>query len=538
MADVVVVGAGPVGLMTALELTRRGVSVRLVDAAEGPMRTSRAAAIHARSQEVLDQVGLYETFAARAVHGRGIAFWSEGTELARMDARFTAEATRFEGVWFIDQVITEGLLRDALSARGVTIEWGTRLTGLAEEADAVTASLQHADGTAEQCRTSWLVGADGGHSVVREQLGVRLAGDSSETWLIADAEIQTVQPLSHDRIRWVRAGGETVMIFPLVGERRWRLLDTVEVSYDGDPDVIAERFADKLTRGLGYAVTVDTPSWVSVFTIQQRAAPTMQSHPAPGRPSRCFLVGDAAHVHSPASGQGLNTGLQDAVNLAWKLAAAAREQVPASAAAALLASYSAERVPVGQALLSSTRTATMLAGLRNTTVDRHLPAIFETLQALPPVIHALGQSFLGGMSGLPIAYPTSPLTVHDSDTTRPGPRPGQRLAQVRHDDATDPSWQPVLAALRDPDWTLLTAVIDPATTRLHHGLSATWPAPTPCSVDGLAADQLGLRAGPPDTTASDNPETTRWLLVRPDGYVAARGSSRVDLDRALAQITR
>ncbi len=222
----------------------------------------------------------------------------------------------------------------------------------------------------------------------------------------------------------------------------------------------------------------------------------MQSHPAGGRPSRCFLVGDAAHVHSPASGQGLNTGLQDAVNLAWKLAAAAaREQVPAPAGAALLASYSAERIRVGQALLSSTRTATMLVELRNTTVDRHLPAVFETLPALPPLFHALSQSFLGGMSGLAIAYPTSPLTVHDSDTTRPGPRPGQRLAQVRHDDATDPSWQPVLTALRAPDWTLLAAN-NPA-TQLHHGLSARWPAPTLCSVDGPAADQLGLRAGPP-----------------------------------------
>lgn len=135
MADVMVVGAGPVGMMTALELTRRGVTVRLIDAAGGPATTSRAAAIHARSQEVLDQVGLYEAFVARVVHGRGIAFWAEGTELARMDARFTAEATRFEEVWFIDQAITEGLLRDALSARGVTIEWGVRLTGLVEEAE-------------------------------------------------------------------------------------------------------------------------------------------------------------------------------------------------------------------------------------------------------------------------------------------------------------------------------------------------------------------------------------------------------------------
>ncbi|MGX6602155.1 FAD-dependent oxidoreductase [Micromonosporaceae bacterium Da 78-11] len=463
MDVVLVAGAGPVGMTAALELARRGVAVRLIDAAEGPATTSRAAAIHARTIEVLDQLGLYESFESRAVPGRGIAFHADGAELASMDATFTTQATRFERVWFLDQVITEELLRQALTAYGVGIEWGVRLIGLTEGPEAVTVRLQHADGSPAEARVGWLVGADGGHSVVRDQLGVRLAGESSETWLIADAELDFAEPLEHDRIRWIRADGETVMIFPLVGEKRWRLLDTVDVDHDGDPGAVADRFAGRLSRGLGREVTVATPSWVSVFTIQQRAVPIMQSHAGTGRPARCFLAGDAAHVHSPASGQGLNTGLQDAVNLAWKLAAVIRDELPTAQAAALLDSYSAERVPVGQALLTTTQMATMLVMLRNATVDEHLPAVFTTLRALPPLFHAVNQGFLGGMSGLTIAYPTSPLTVHDSDTTRTGPKPGQRLAQVRHADAQDPSWEPVLAALREPGWTLLTAVPRTAT---------------------------------------------------------------------------
>ncbi|GAA3311513.1 FAD-dependent monooxygenase [Streptomyces cinereospinus] len=474
--------------------------MRLIDGADGPATTSRAAAIHARTIEVLDQVGLYEAFEARAVLGRGIAFYADGAELAVMDATFTTQVTRFDQVWFLDQVITEELLREALAAHGVGIEWGVRLTELTEHPEAVTVRLRHADGRLEEGQVAWLVGADGGHSAVRDQLGVRLAGQSSETWLIADAELDFAEPLEHDRIRWVRADGGTVMIFPLVREKRWRLLDTVDVAYDGDPGAVARRFAGKLSRGLGRDVTVAAPSWVSVFTIQQRAVPIMQSRTGTGRPCRCFLAGDAAHVHSPASGQGMNTGLQDAVNLAWKLATAVRGELPTPQAAALLDSYSAERVPVGQALLSTTQMATMLVNLRNATVDEHLPAVFTTLRALPPLFHALNQGFVGGMSGLAIAYPTSPLTVHDSDTTRTGPLPGQRLAQVRHADARDPSWQSVLAALREPDWTLLVAAPEAADRTLDAWQRSAWPAPTVHTVGGPAAEQLGLRGAQPAPT--------------------------------------
>ncbi|PZS30780.1 MAG: oxygenase, partial [Pseudonocardiales bacterium] len=230
--DVLVAGAGPVGLMAAYELLRRGVSVRIVDAASGPATTSRAAAVHARTMEVLDQVGLYEAFAARAVHGKGIAFHADGQLLASMDARFTTHATRFDQVWFLDQVITEQLLRDAVTGLGGRIEWGVRLTGFDETDDRLDVTLEHADGHCEQVAVPWLIGADGGHSEVRRRLGITLQGDSSETWLIADADLDFVDPVSHDRIRWVRTDGATTMIFPLVGDRRWRLLDTADVNHD------------------------------------------------------------------------------------------------------------------------------------------------------------------------------------------------------------------------------------------------------------------------------------------------------------------
>ncbi len=511
---VLVVGAGPVGLMAAHELLRRGVAVRIIDAAEGPAQTSRAAAMHARTMEMLDQAGLYDRFDSRATQGAGIAFHIDGREMAKMNARFTTQTTRFNKVWLIDQVITEHLLRDAVTALGGRIEWGVRLTSLTEHDDHVTVALRHtgSDGQDhdETAEYPWLIGCDGGHSTVRSLLDIRLQGDSSETWLIADAELDFVDPVAHDRIRWVRADGDTVMIFPLVGERRWRLLDTIDVDYDATgPDAaetVARRFSHKLTRGLGTEVTVNTPTWVSVFTIQQRAVATMQS-------ARCFLAGDASHVHSPASGQGLNTGVQDAMNLAWKLAAVIAGDAPAE----LLETYSAERVPVGQSLLGSTRMATMLVELKNDAVDRVLPAVFDFLAALPPVSHAIEQTFVGGMSGLGISYPASLLTVPDTSTTRPGPSAGQRLTQVSAADADTPEWAAVLAALRQPGWLLLVGPASPD----HRARLPRFVTQQPA--EGMAADQLGLRS-------------EGWLLVRPDGYVSARGDGPARLDRALSRL--
>jgi NADPH-dependent dioxygenase len=503
-ADALVVGAGPVGLMAAHELLRRGVSVRLVDAATGPATTSRAAVIHPRTMETLDQAGLYEEFNARAVQGRGTAFDADGKQLASMDSSFTTYPTRFNKMLLLDQVITEQLLRTAVERLGGRVEWGVRLAAIEQDSGTVRATLQR-NGTTENVSVPWLVGCDGGHSTVRHQIGLGMKGESTETWLVADAEITFARLVEHDRIRWIRADGTSMMLFPLVGDRRWRLLDTVDVDYVGDDAAVAERFGRKLSRGLGIQSHVECPTWVSVFTIQQRAAPVMQS-------GHCFLAGDAAHVHSPASGQGLNTGVQDAFNLAWKLAAVINGQ----ATAELLDTYSVERVPVAKALLKSTRMATRLVELRSAVVDEHLPAVFEIVNAWPPIFEALNQALFGSMSGLGIAYPTSPLTVPDTDTLRPGPVPGQRLVQVRHPEADTAGWKKLFDALRDPTWLLITSATGPAAG----GLTPSLPGlARDCQVDRPAADTLGL-------------DNDGWVLVRPDGYLAARGYGQDQLDHA------
>jgi 6-methylpretetramide 4-monooxygenase / 4-hydroxy-6-methylpretetramide 12a-monooxygenase len=244
---------------------------------------------------------------------------------------------------------------------------------------------------------------------------------------------------------------------------------------------------------------------VSVFTIQQRAVPVMQS-------GRSFLAGDAAHVHSPASGQGLNTGVQDAFNLAWKLAAVIRGE----AAAELLDTYSVERVPVGRTLLQSTRMATLLVELHRAVVDEHLPAAFEVINAVPPIFQALNRGLFGVMSGLGVAYPMSPLTVADTDTLRPGPAPGHRLVQVRHPEAASAGWETLLDALRDPAWLLITSTRGSTSDGSAPSLPSLAHA---CPIDGPVAQALGV-------------DDEGWVLVRREGYMAARGRGQDQLNHA------
>ncbi|MCI3239718.1 FAD-dependent oxidoreductase [Streptomyces spinosisporus] len=485
--QVLVVGAGPVGLSAAHELARHGVRVRLVDAADGPATTSRALATHARTLETYDQMGVLDELLPRGQRVEHFTLHQNGRRLIRFDTDYSRLPTRFPFTLMVDQVITEEVLRDATARLGVTVEWGVRLDGFEDLGeDGVRARLTGPGGRTETVAADWLVGADGGHSTIRKQLGLKLAGESSETWLIADAVVDCDLP--KDSIHWMRTPRGTVMMVPFPDEGKWRLLDTAETSYGGDDRMVAERFAAKITAGTGKPAKVELPSWVSVFTIQQRMIPSM-------RQGRVLLAGDAAHVHSPASGQGMNTGVQDAVNLSWKLAAVLRGEADDT----LLDSYSAERVPVGAELLRTTKVATLLVQLRSRKAAAFLRTTFTVLRNLPPLKGRIQRKIMGGMSALGLGYGDSPLTVAAS---APGIRPGERLARVdAAGAAASPQWRTVLDELRRPDWLLLS-----------NGASHAGSLRTVRLTDASVSADLGLRPGD-------------WLLVRPDGYVAARGDA-------------
>ncbi|MEV1026459.1 FAD-dependent oxidoreductase [Streptomyces sp. NPDC050264] len=533
--QVLIAGAGPVGLTAAHELARRGLRVRLVDAAPGPARTSRAVATHPRTLETYDQMGVVDAMLARGRRNQAFTMYAEGRRLVRLQADYASMPTAYPFTLVIGQTETEAVLRAAVSRLGVDIEWGVRLTGLAQHEDGVRVTLEGADGGEQSVETAWLIGCDGGHSTVRRLLGLELLGAGSETWMLADAPV--TMDLPPDTIYWAHTGGQALMMVPYAREGHWRLLDTVpdravgQTHGTGRTDGTEERLGAKLSKGLGRPVRVGASEWTSVFTFQQRMVERM-------REGRVFVAGDAAHVHSPASGQGMNTGIQEAYNLAWKLALVEQGH----AAPELLDSYSQERVPIGAALLDSTRTATVLVQLRNLFAGTVLPLVFSVVRRVTPLRRALTRKVLGGMSGLRIGYGTSPLSIHDAPTAA-GPAPGER-ARAAALDGTDPASRAAFAAeLRDVRCTLLLAaggggpgdvpagVATAAAARYAEWLSvrtlgdrpdaAGGPAPF-TDPGGALRGALGLRPG-------------GWMLVRPDGYVAARGPvlTRAALRRAL-----
>jgi NADPH-dependent dioxygenase len=515
--DVLVAGAGPVGLTAALQLARWGVSVRLVDAATGPATTSRALGTHARSLEIYDQLGI---LADIAPHGTRVNAFirHQGTRTTRVDYDFGDLATRFPYMFNVDQVITERVLRGHAASAGVAVEWNTALESFRQDEDAVTVSLRTGSGAGrETVRARYLWGCDGGHSTVRKALQLPLAGESAHTWLIADAVVHT--DLARDGLHWLFPAGGALMLFPFPEPGKWRLLDTTGEGEPEHPDRIARQFSTKLSQALGRDTVVDDPTWASKFTIQQRAVPAMHV-------GRCFVAGDAAHVHSPASGQGLNTGIQDAYNLAWKLAMV----VHGHADAELLDTYDAERVPIGQALLASTGKVMNTAMVETTTTDTH------------DADHGFMRQLIRNMSGLSITYADSPLTVVADDDSGDGPRPGQRLTQISAADAQSPGWTALRASLRTPAWHLLVLagtgrtsgpdqVIADATARLSWLDTVTISRSRPDGDDYAVWD--------PDGRVQDTLAATdgHWILVRPDGYVSARGAGNTNLRAALDRLT-
>ncbi|MFI6875851.1 FAD-dependent oxidoreductase [Streptomyces sp. NPDC050400] len=545
-----VVGAGPVGLAAAHELARRGLRVRLIDAAPGPAATSRAVATHPRTLETYDQMGVVDDVLPRGRRNQAFTMYAGGRRRVRLRADYATMPTRYPFTLIIEQTETEAALRAAVARLGVRVEWGVRLADFTQDADAVRASLVHADGREEVCTASWLVGCDGGHSTVRKRLGLELVGESSETWMLADVPLDTeVEP---DSIYWTHTGGQALMMVPFARAGHWRILDTVPTTAAAGPGRTEELLAAKLSAGFGHRIGVGAATWTSVFTFQQRMVERMQD-------GRVLVAGDAAHVHSPASGQGMNTGIQEAYNLAWKLAMVEQGH----AGRELLETYSEERVPIGAALLGSTRTATTLVQFKNALAGVVLPIALRVVNTVRPLRRAVQRKVLGGMSGLKIDYGTSSLTTPESDALTHladtgsvlmsareparAPGPGARAAAVPAPGPLDPAapaFEAYRAELRDPRWALLLAA------------GGRGPGDVPVGVAVTAAAQYGewLSVRTVGGTGSDGPAPLAdpgrrlraalglrpgaWILVRPDGYVAARGSllTRPALRRALAPL--
>ncbi len=383
------------------------------------------------------------------------------------------------------------MLRDRLNSLGVAIEWGVRLGTFQEIGDAVPVRLI-IDGREVSIRAAWLVGADGGHSTVRKQLGLAFDGAADETWIVADAILKTDLP--HESIHMVRHQEGNLLLFPFPEPGKWRVLDTNPPA-EGQPideSLITVAFGRRLSEGSGQAVKVQGLTWISRFTIQQRQVSTL-------RAGRVFLAGDAAHVHSPASGQGMNTGIQDAFNLAWKIDLVHRGM----AEDRLLDTYDSERRPVSTALLKSALIATRLIQSRRGFLFDAFTIAARLQDRIPKLHRRIEGRVAKQLSALGVGYGGMATQA------------GERFPRLPERIWASEAGRSLLAWLRRPEIKLLVAGgIDLGSLFESADAFGVLPRAIARSDGNDAGDLLDeLNVGPNGAAA--------WL-IRPDGYLIAR----------------
>ncbi len=346
--DVLVVGAGPTGLVLALWLTKLGARVRVVDKTGEPGTTSRALAIQARTLELCRQLDLADAVVERARKVPAVNLWARGRKAARISfEEVGAGLSPYPSLRIFPQDEHERLLIDRLAAMGVSVERRTELVGFRDEGDRVVAELRHAERGDETVEAAYIAGCDGARSLVRETIGAGFPGGTyRQLFYVADVAASGAPIDGELHVDLDEA--DFLAIFPLTGVGRARLIGTVRGERAERGDQL--RFEDVSDRAIkSLKVTVDQMHWFSTYHVHHRVAQRF-------RKGRAFLLGDAAHIHSPAGGQGMNTGIGDAINLAWKLKAALD-----GAPDPLLDSYETERIAFARRLVKTTDQAFTLA---------------------------------------------------------------------------------------------------------------------------------------------------------------------------------
>ncbi|HEY1013016.1 MAG TPA: FAD-dependent monooxygenase [Herpetosiphonaceae bacterium] len=339
--SVLIVGAGPAGLMLACWLAKLGAPALVIDGKDGPTRESRALIVQARSLEVYDQLGVGSEVAARGRPVDGISMWRGRERIAHLElGPMGLGKTPHPRMFGLEQSQNEELLYERLRELGGDVRWRTTLERLEQDAAGVTAALRLPDGSPGAVRAAYVCGADGSHSLVRRQLGVAFEGSTnSQRFYVADVIADGA--LDEGRLNTKLTGETFLLAFPIKGADRFRLIGIMDGAPEGEEQPGFDSLRSVIEGEMGLAV--HEVRWFATYKVNHRVA-------ARFRQGRAFLLGDAAHVHSPVGGQGMNTGLLDAHNLAWKLAAV----TDGRAEPRLLDSYEQERRPFAQALVRST----------------------------------------------------------------------------------------------------------------------------------------------------------------------------------------
>jgi 2-polyprenyl-6-methoxyphenol hydroxylase-like FAD-dependent oxidoreductase len=407
--QVLIVGAGPTGLVLALWLTKQGVRVRIIDRAAEPGTTSRALAVQARTLELYRQLDLTDEVLSKGQTVAGINLWVKGRKQTRVPFATIGTGLTAYGPFVYPQDEHEQLLIEHLERLGVTVARQTELVSFTQDGNRVSALLRTADGRQETCEAAYLAGCDGARSVVRQGIGAEFPGGTyKQVFYVAD--VQAAGPALDGELHVDLDEADFLAVFPMKGTGRARLIGTVRDERAAHPESL--KFDDVSARAIDHMkVQVQKVNWFSTYRVHHRVTDRF-------RRDRVFLLGDAAHIHSPAGGQGMNTGIGDAINLAWKLKAV----LNGAADTALLDTYETERRAFALKLVASTDRGFTLA-----TAPGPLARVIRT-RVLPLVaprlfrVDAARRFLFKAVSQISIAYRDSALSEGRAGRVKGGER--------------------------------------------------------------------------------------------------------------------
>jgi 2-polyprenyl-6-methoxyphenol hydroxylase-like FAD-dependent oxidoreductase len=485
-SPVLIVGAGPTGLVLALWLTKSGVAVRIIDKAAEAGTSSRALGVQARTLELYRQMGIADEVLEQGVEVGGGNFWVSGKHIARIGLVDSGKGlSPFPGLLDFQQDAHERMLIEQLLVLGVDVERSTELLRFHDDGAIVHAAIRRADGAEEECEALFLAGCDGAHSAVRAGLRIGFPGGTyDELFYVADADVSGA--VANHEVHVDFSSADFLAVFPMRADSRVRLIGAVVKTDAEQKRLTFADVSDQAIRDL--KVEIRKVNWFSTYRVHHRVADSF-------RKGRAFILGDAAHLHSPVGAQGMNTGIGDAINLAWKLAAVIND----GASLRLLDSFQPERIRFARKLVSTTDRAFTFVTKRGAFAafvrTMMLPIVMPLIAARPSARRLIFRI----ISQLGIEYRESPLSLGRAGNVHGG----DRLP-----------WVPMSGG--EDNFTPLTSMAWQA----HIYGEAKVSAKATCAELQLP---LHIFAWTPEAKSAGLLRSA-FYLVRPDGYVALADS--------------
>lgn len=505
--EVLIIGAGPTGLALAAQLIRYGVDFVIVDKKESTTPYSKAIGVQARTLEIYEQIGMAEGLVSKGWIADKARLVEGGEVRGEIDLSNVGRGlSPYPFLLIVEQGKHESLLYEYIRLHERDVRWSTELESFAQSAAEVNAVVRTAAGETETITAKYLVACDGAHSTVRHELGIEFSGSTFERmFYVADVDIDW--QFTHDALHVCLAKSTITAFFPMKGDRRWRIVGTFPEGHEADEGrVLYEEIEKQIVADTELKLDITNVNWFSTYKVHSR-------HVSKFSEGRCFLAGDSAHIHTPAGAQGMNTGIQDGYNLAWKLAAVLKQDADEK----LLATYNEERLPNARRLLQTTDRVFQFGASDEAVVAFFRTKIFPYIANLALNMDAVRNFIFPLISQIGIHYRDSSLST------------GGRGFNVKAGDRMpyfEIEGESIYEYLRDPSFHLLT---------FSDGSSAL---KTSSELGGF----VDARTFPlyPRVAEIFGTSRTFTILLRPDNYIGliSEGSDVEDAKRYLERSLR